>query len=144
VHRRRFVIPAILLGVLASSACASGGSGSTSGGSASTSTASGTRRSASVIVPQDLLEGNFSNAFEAIEALRPNWLRPQDVRDHSGGGAQPFVGVVMAGNRSDLGASFLRTLTPDSFKEIRRLNASQAQNRYGVVYQWGVLEIIGR
>jgi hypothetical protein len=100
--------------------------------------------STSLLTPEMLRTGNFETAYDAISALRPNWLRPHGgATNYEGAGTHPFVGVVFKGNRTNLGLDFLKSLGATQFSEIRRINPPQATNLYGMAYSWGVIEITG-
>ncbi|MDQ3696668.1 MAG: hypothetical protein M3373_01395 [Gemmatimonadota bacterium] len=101
------------------------------------------RRDPSRLLESELRDGGFRTAYDAVEALHSNWLRPEPgARDH--GARSPSVAVFLDGQKADLGLDYLRQIGAGSFKEIRRLSARESHLRYGTSYSWGALVIITR
>jgi hypothetical protein len=105
---------------------------------------SGTRttRDSNVITRQDL-EGSIGrNAYDAIESLRPNFLRSR--------GTQTFdptvsaqAAVYLDGQRYGE-VTALRSIQVDTIHEIRYLSASNATSKYGTNHTAGVIEVTTR
>ncbi|HEX6913264.1 MAG TPA: hypothetical protein VF142_22855 [Longimicrobium sp.] len=83
------------------------------------------RRRSDVITAAELAESNTSNLYEAIERLRPQWLRPRGGTNFGGGGTALYV---YQGNTQLGGAEALRSMGIDFAEEIRFLDSTQASN----------------
>lgn len=83
------------------------------------------RRRSDVITAAELAESNTSNLYEAVERLRPQWLRPRGVTNFSGGGTALYV---YQGNTQLGGVEALRSMNIDFAEEIRFLDSTQASN----------------
>ena len=90
--------------------------------------------------------------YQAVQRLRPAWLRTRSagVRGEGGREQRASVQVAEAGShttqvfvdgmpRGDL--DILRQLDVRDFREIRYLSASDATTRYGTGYQGGIIEV---
>lgn len=116
MRRAILAVTLILLGV---TACATSG------------TSSGTRRSRNVITEEDLAPYLEYSAFEALQQLRPQWLRG------TRGGQAPRVVV----DRMTVDRDFLHALRASEILDMRLLNAGDATLRYGTGFQGGAIEI---
>lgn len=105
--------PFSLATVLVLTACASSGS------------AGGTPRHASDQVTRtEIAETTADNAYELVQRLRPNWLRPPSTGSISGLRSQLVV-VYLDGNRlGDLQS--LRTLSTSGIQSMQWLDAARA------------------
>jgi hypothetical protein len=103
---------------------ASGGSGT-----------DGPRRSANLITRVELEEVSLLDAYQAIQRLRPNWLRPR-----GGQTAQ----VVVDGNPQPGRLDVLRQYRAIQLDELRYMSASDATTRYGTGYDGGAILITTR
>ncbi len=83
------------------------------------------RRRSDVITRAELAESNTSNLYEAIERLRPQWLRARGGTNFGGGGADLYV---YQGNTQLGMADALRSINVDFAEEIRFLDGTQASN----------------
>lgn len=102
---------AFVIGTLALGACAS------SGGA--------TRRSSDHITSAEISTASASNAYELIERLRPNWLRPTGSGSLSGGVRSQLILVYLDGTRlGDLGS--LRSLNVTGIRSLQWLDAARA------------------
>lgn len=145
-HARRLsLLPTLAALALMAAGCSSSGAGgpspeaqpSQSGNAAPAAT---TRRDRNVLLPSDLEQGGYRSAYDALEKLHSNWLRPQGGKNVLNG-PEPFVAVFLDDQKSDMGLAFLRQLGPLGFLEIRRLSPSDSQLRYGMAYAWGALVV---
>jgi len=107
---------------LLAAACASGGG----------SGESGPRRNRNLITSEELTQvGEVGTAFDAIQRLRPNWLRGRGTSS-----AKVFVdGVQMR----DTGV--LRNYRVDVIRECRFIPPADASMRFGTGYGGGVIEV---
>jgi hypothetical protein len=119
--RRPFLrrIPILLLSVLALGACASTGTGD-----------GDTERGSTTRIVQAELENLVQlDAYQAIERLRPRWLRRR-------GNRQPTV-VLAGAPGQDL--NILRTIRALDVREMRFMSAADATTRYGTGYDGGAI-----
>jgi len=117
--------------VLVLSACASGGSGS---GEA--------RRDRNALVAEELEPLIQFTAWDAVQRLRPNWMRPGGIRNSANpAGHYPYVFV----DGAPYGAmESLRTFRVETIEEMHFVDATDATIRYGGQYQGGVILITTR
>ena len=110
---RRLSIPCLPMLLVA---CASTGGGEGS-------------RSDGPLTRPDLAAVSASNAYDALEQLRPLWLRPLSTRGTQG---QP-VGIVIGGRA---GGTFddLRSVDLADVERIEFMNRTTAMNRYGTTH----------
>lgn len=97
-----------------------------------------TRRSANLITAAELNESSASNLYQAIQMLRPNWLRGRP-RGSPGAGREEVV-VYLDANRYG-GAASLNSLSLGGIVEIRYMDASEATNRFGTGHTGGAIVI---
>lgn len=121
----RFTVVILLAAVsLGGSACASGGSGSGSSGSGS------------VLSREQLVEANEPNLFNAIQQLRPAWLRPRGSQA-SGAQVALFVDGAPRGTVAQLSS-----IPIDNVVEVQFYTASEAGFTFGTVGgNAGVVEV---
>jgi hypothetical protein len=104
-------------------ACASGGgSGSTSG-------------SRYVITGEQIAEAAVSDALEAVERLRPDWLRSRGA----GGSIQAYRDGFRLGS-----VEALRSIGAEQIRSIRFINARDATTRWGTDHGAGAIEVVTR
>ena len=121
--RRLRLLPLLLL-LLTAAGCAS------SGGSSD-----GPRRNSNVLTFEELQEVNNLSVYDAIQRLRPQWLRARTP------GALPVVFM----NGSEFGAlNTLRSIQTGDVEQIRYRNGRDATTRYGTGYGGGSIEITTR
>lgn len=124
------LISVISTGLLA---CASGGS----------SVGPGTGRD--VITAEELERApGVTNAYEAVERLRPNFLRsrgPQSLRSPTVPPIIVYLDQVRLGQ-----VETLRGITVEAIQQIRHVPARDAQQRFGLDHTGGVIEVttVGR
>jgi hypothetical protein len=83
------------------------------------------RRRRDVLTREELLESGTTNLFEAVDRLRPLWMRGRGASNLRGGGSM----VVVYQNNTQLGGiDVLRTLNPEFAEELRFLDGPTASN----------------
>ncbi len=91
------------------------------------------------IITQEQLH-QFTNAYEAIQALRPTWLRPRGVNSIR---SPSQVWVYRDGTRLG-GVETLRGASILDIAEIRFYDAAAANQRWGVGHGAGVISVATR
>ncbi|KPJ84342.1 MAG: hypothetical protein AMS18_16875 [Gemmatimonas sp. SG8_17] len=98
-----------------------------------------TRSSRAPITVEELASHQrLSNAYEAVQNLRPRWLRARGPASFSG--AAPVI-VYMDNVRAG-GVDFLLGIPLDRVSEIRFFDAADATTRWGTGVAGGVIEVI--
>ena len=126
---------ALALALAAAAGCASGGGapGAASAGAAADSgtvvRTSGTRRDLSVITVEEIQRSGAMNAYEAVERLRPFWLRSRNAT--SSRGVPPSILVYINGTRLG-GIDMLRRLEVIPVTSIRYMDAAAAKSLPGL------------
>jgi hypothetical protein len=83
------------------------------------------RRRPDVITADELAESGATDLYQAVQRLRPQWLRASGARSLSGGAA----GTVVYQNNTELGGlDALRQLGIGFASELRYLDGSEASN----------------
>ena len=95
----------------------------------------GPRRSANRITRVELEEVSQLDAYQAVQRLRPNWLRPR-----GGQTAQ----VIVDGSRQPGRLDVLRQYRAAQVEEMRFMSSSDATTRYGTGYDGGAILITSR
>jgi hypothetical protein len=123
--------------LFAAGACASGG---TSAGDTSSPT------SRYVISEAELPSSGTETAYDAIQRLRPDFLRARPSQSYNlqpNGGASgpaPAPALIVNGQRAgDL--SDLRQIAATSLKSVRYYTIEQAKRKFGMQYDGGAIEI---
>lgn len=93
-----------------------------------------------VLTTEDLLATRASNAYDAIQRLRPQWLR---ARGPARLGRVAVVRVFVD-NQPVGGVDFLRSLDPNAVREVRLFSASEASMRWGGNVEGGVIHVSRR
>lgn len=89
-----------------------------------------------VLTQADLVEHNFANAYEAVEALRPIWLETRGTNTLLGN----QVRVVVYLNDTRLGGvETLSQITTPAIVEIRHFDGLAATARWGLDHGQGVI-----
>jgi hypothetical protein len=117
---------ALLLTILLAAGCARGTPLSTPG----------TRN---VITAEQIAETSATDAYEAVQRLRPEFLRgrgPTSVRDPN-----PTLPVVFLDNTRLGGLQQLRNIPVQIIETIEYLSASDATTRWGTGYTGGAIEV---
>lgn len=113
--------PSWLLITFAVAACASSGTG---GG--------GLRRDANLITAEELSDVSDRSVYEAIQVLRPQWLRRTGFRND-------LPSAIMDNQRYEL--EILETMSPDEVFSLRYISPSDASIRWGTGYPSGAIEV---
>lgn len=95
-----------------------------------------------LITADRILATRATNAYAAIEMLRPDWLSsrgPTSVTDPTPTTATVYLNGSRAG-----GLDYLRGLPVDDIAEIRYFPAGQASARFGMGHPRGVIEVVTR
>jgi len=116
---------ALLASLALSVACATG------------TTTRGRSRDRNVLSEQELRENNFLTAYDAVAALRGNWLRERGADSFS---AQTYVQVYIDSNRLG-GVESLRQINVRDIVAIRWLDGVQAVQRYGIGHGQGAIVV---
>lgn len=119
VVTRRIFLATFALG-LGLTGCASGGGGGGGG-------------SANRITSEQLADMQQLDAYQAIQRLRPQWLR-------SRGGSPPQV--LMDNMRQQGGLDALRQFRVADIQELRYMSSSDATNRYGTGFDGGAILVV--
>lgn len=112
VHRSSFIAVLMLL-----AACASTGTGGSGGGGGN------------MLTNEQLVATNETNTFNAVQRLRPAWLRPRGQTSVSASNAVTLF--VDGAPRGDV--SNLRTINVNEIRDVEYLSASDAAFRFGTV-----------
>jgi len=106
-------------------ATAEGGASASASGSASGTTPSGSRIRSNVLTREEIEGSGTTNLYDAIQRLRPQWMRNASQTSYSGDGTE----IVVYQNTTMLGGlDALRQLAPGYAQSIRCLDASTAMN----------------
>jgi hypothetical protein len=103
------------------------------------------RASNSVITRQELVDVQVANAYDAVQRLRPSFLRPRTIA----GGTQTARGsttvqdyaVVFVDGIRKGGPDYLKTIPTSEVAEVRYLSAMDATTRYGMNVAAGVIDV---
>lgn len=119
-------------------ALTTGCSATTQGGSGA-----GPRSSSNVLTRQEISVSPYSstNAYEAVEKLRPTFLRPRTTSSGPGILPELFVDGVRKGS-----IELLKSIASSEIAEIRYVSVIDATTRYGMNVPAGVLDVklVGR
>jgi hypothetical protein len=98
---------------------------------------------ANSLVQQDLERLDVANAYQALERLRPDWLRgrgPLSPRNPQGS----LPTIYVAGIRQQGGPDALRQVRLGDVREIQYLSSVEATTRYGTDHAGGAILVILR
>ena len=120
-------------------ACASG-----SGSSASTATQASAARGATVpsryvVTEQELVQVGDRSAYEALQQLRPSFLRSRDPQTTSNPIPKP-VDVYVDGGRAG-GVEALQNIRASTVKELRFYEPQDANTKFGTGHNGGVIAV---
>jgi hypothetical protein len=102
------------------------------------SSASAARPDRNVLTPDQFRTQSYQNVYEAVEALRLNWLKPRGTDSFN----TPSVVMVYLDNVKLGGVEALRGLQLSNIQLIRHYDASQANARWGVGHGQGAIQVI--
>ena len=126
-YARRFVLLFSVV-LLATSCAAASQSGERSG------------RSLNRLSHEDLVDTSELTLYNAIDRLRPLWLRPRGTSSARG----PAPVVVYMNNVRVGGLSYLRDIAVESVAEVSFISASDATTRWGTGVAGGVILVVSR
>jgi hypothetical protein len=98
------------------------------------------RTNAAVLTQADMQRANFTNLYDAIAALRGNWIRqqpPSSFSDAGAGQTQVFMEATLLGD-----VNALRQFQVSGVESIRYLNVSEAAARFGLQAKSGPALVI--
>jgi hypothetical protein len=125
-------VAGILFVALVAIGCASGGS------SSDPASASRARSATDVITADELAKIEITDAYSAIQRLRPNFLQTRGVASMNTAGANSGPVVYLDNNKIGAVAT-LRQISTSEIKEIRYLGASDATQRFGTGHTSGAI-----
>lgn len=105
---------------------------------ASTQAPAGPRVERDVLTAEQLSTSSYATAFDALEALRINWLKPRGTDSFR----SPSTVVVYLDNVKLGGVETLRTLQLPSIRYIRHYDSSRANARWGLGHGAGVIQVV--
>jgi outer membrane receptor for ferrienterochelin and colicin len=149
---QRFVpLFATLSVILAAVSCASGG---TSGAAPATDraptvspsgNAAPARSTASVLIADDLQRVEAQNLADAIQRLRPEWLRRNQTRGASSAGGMRTASealVIWVDNNRAGGTEILAQMQVSNVRSVRYFTPSEAQSRFGNGNTGGAIQVV--
>jgi hypothetical protein len=95
----------------------------------------------------DSVKGKGGNAYDAVETLRPRWLKVRDVFLEAGenGGIIKAEAPHVYLNDVDQGdVDYLKTIPAERVAELRWMSANQAASRYGPTNSPGIVVTLKR
>ena len=126
-------LSALVLSLALAAGCASGGASGASGPPP---------RNPDVITEQELATAPYSNAYDAIQRLRPQMLQPSGGSGSSSITQQASYGVKVYLDNVPVGwISDLKDIPLSGIKEIRYLDATDATQRFGTGNPGGAILI---
>ncbi len=90
-----------------------------------------------VITHQQMLDGHFQTAYDAVEALRGMWLRPKGPDSFT----VPSQVWVYVDNVRLGDVESLRGIHPSTVLSLRYYNSNEATARWGVGHAAGVIQV---
>ena len=100
-----------------------------------------TRRSNVLITREELASSSARDAFQAVQVLRPDWLRGRGAVTIQG--SAPDLLVYLDGQRIG-GRNTLAQFPVIGIKEMRFYGATDATQRWGTGHAGGVIEVVTR
>jgi hypothetical protein len=130
----------IIATALGAGACASSGTASGTGDTQTTvvSAPSRPRRDPNVITAEELAARPTLTARQAIEQLRPQFLRVRGTTTLGNAQSQDVIWVYVDGTRMGT-VEVLNNIGVHEIREIRHLSPSEATNRYGTGHVQGAI-----
>jgi hypothetical protein len=89
-----------------------------------------------VVTQDEIATVPADNAYDAIEHLRPQFLRP-----HVTGSRRPAYAVVFIDGVRRGGPEILRSIAAKTVAQVRYLTSADATTRYGLDIEGGVIEV---
>jgi hypothetical protein len=122
----------LLVGLL--TGCAS----SSASTSAAPAAAARPRQDQQLITRDVILGTQYTNLFDVVQAMRPNWLRSRGANDS----AKADVLQVYLDNQRVGGVAELRNLAPTQVQSVRYYDPIQASARWGLGHSAGVIFVL--
>ena len=100
------------------------------------------RRQADLISEEELAKSNARNGLQAVEMLRPDWLRSRgttSIRETTSAQVVVYVNEQRLG-----GPEALEGIAVSAIKSLRHMSASEATNRWGTGHTGGVISVTTR
>jgi hypothetical protein len=98
------------------------------------------RSNRNVITQEQMVQQHFKNAYEAVQALHPNWLTTRGTDSFR---SPSQVWVYLDDARLG-GIDQLSTIAPSTVGTIRHFNGVDASARWGLDHGAGVIQVISR
>lgn len=101
------------------------------------------RRGNQVIAREELKKASYTNAFDAVSQLRPNWLasaRQRSSTEREAAGAAGVLVVYVDGTRLG-GLETLRQIPLSELAEIQYYDAREATNLFGTGHPAGAINV---
>ena len=133
MHRTRTVIRLISAALLGAG-CASGGSAASTAAAAN-ATRGPTSASRYLVTDEDLMNLGDQSAYEALQQLRPSFLRSRDTQTSRNPIPAP-VDVFVDGGRTE-GVDALKNIRASTVKEMRFYEPQDANTQVRHRPQWG-------
>jgi len=112
------------------------GAGCASSGASATS-----KTSARYVVTQaDLVNVSDRSVYDALQQLRPTFLRSRDIQTTSHQDITP-VAVFVDGGRTE-GIDVLRSIRASNVKELRFYEPAEANAKFGTGHNGGLIEVV--
>ena len=130
--------------VVGTMSCASAGSRQSDGApaaSAETSGASTSKSNSSTLVAEDLQRIDVPNLADAIQRLRPQWLRRSQMQIPNGRQASSTPIVVWVDNIRAGGPEILSQINVSSVRSVRYFSPSEAEARFGNGHTNGAIQV---
>ena len=125
---RQICVVTLALSSIGAAGCAS----SKSTAQPAAQAASPPRRNASVVLADELATAQTANVYDAIERLRPQWLKSSTNRGAGRGGGYQSSELAVYLETTRYGDIFaLKQMSTTDVKSIRYLSASEATTRFG-------------
>lgn len=129
MHLRSIRLPAFALVMVLLAGCLGTPSGE-----------SGPRRGGDVISREQIVASTSRNAYDVVQGLRPQWLRPRGTFSfETASEVVLYVDAVRSGTVEDL-----RTLPSETVEYIQWLDPASATQRWGTGHASGVVLVVTR
>ena len=96
-------------------------------------------RNSSVLAEEEFASSTALDVYALVQEFRPNWLHtrgPVSIMDPTAGDLRVYLNGVKTGD-----VNRLREIRVSEVRELRFLNAGEAQMRYGLGNSGGVIEV---
>ena len=124
--------------VLSAAAPLLAGCASSSGSTAQTTTTASSRRDTNVITAEELATVAQGDLYLAVQQLRPTFLQTRGATSTGVGTAPEVLQVYVNGVRSG-DVNSLHQIQVIDVREVRRLSATEATQRYGTGHTMGAI-----